>query len=149
VRCALGHIRGSRDAQLSVGTTGVAVDACLRSAALGNVVALLNIRSAIGKRRGDGSAVDVNAVADESIGGADNVNSGGSIQSGAGEIDRTRVVVGDGRVVRRNCGVLFASGGDIVHLVVTKHAGLALLLIILVLRRLGRVALGIGLSRDD
>jgi hypothetical protein len=95
--------------------------------------------------RGQAAVIDIDPVGDGRIGRADNIDALGRIESAAGKRYASCVVLIDGRVVGGKRGVLFACGGDVIHLVVTKGTSLGLLLF----RGRIRFALAKRLSRDD
>lgn len=73
-RVALVHIGGGRYAKLNIGATGVAGDASLLGAALGDDVALGDIGATVAGGRGHRAAVDIHAIGDDSVRGADDVD---------------------------------------------------------------------------
>lgn len=130
--CALGDVRGSCCGQRHIGVPRVARDGSHLRAALRDIVALADVCTAVAGWRRHRAAVDVDTIADQRIGGVDDIYSRSSVQRASAQTHRSRVIDGGGGIVGRDSGILLAGCSDLVHLVVTKRAGLALLLFVLV-----------------
>jgi len=136
-------VRCRRERQADIRAAAVAFDAGSLCAALADGIALRDVGATIAVIAGQRSAIDVDAIAHHRVGGRDDVDAGGAVQSAAGEINCSRIVHGRSRIVCGDGGVLFAGCSNAVHL------GLGQRLLLMLLRVIVRLALTVSRARDD